>query len=111
VVTATLSRYLDPTTVTTANVVLRSAVATPTIAIGFYHHTEMTATTILITPTVPLEAGTLYTVTLRTGLAGLSGDNEGIRLQIEHSWSFTTAGGAAPTYMAYLPLVMKGASK
>jgi hypothetical protein len=111
VVTATLSRYLDPTTITTTNVVLHSAAATPTVALGFFYHTEMTATTILLTPTMPLAEGTRYTVTLRTGLSGLVADNQGIPLQREHSWSFTTAGEVPPAYMAYLPLVMKASSK
>jgi len=112
VVTATLSRYLDPATITTTNVILRSAEATPTVEIGFFHHTEMTATTILLTPTLPLEPGTLYTVTLKTGLAGLPADNEAIPMQQEHTWSFRTAGTVVPpTYTAYLPLVMKGAGR
>ena len=65
----------------------------------------MTATTILLTPTVPLDEGTSYTVTLRTGLQGLSSDNQGIRLQGEHVWSFRTAGQVTPVFRVYLPLV------
>ena len=75
------------------------------VDIGFFHHTEMTATTILMTPTAALDPGTLYTVTLKTGLAGLGWDNEGVALQRQYDWSFRTAG-AAMRYI-YLPVVLK----
>ena len=102
VITATLSRYLDPATIIADNLVVSSGVSTPTLVITFYHHTEMTATTIILTPTVALDAGTVYTVTLKTGLTGLQTDNGGISLQREYAWSFHTGA-----QMVYLPLVMR----
>ena len=102
VITATLSRYLDPATIIADNLVVSSGVSTPTVAITFYHHTEVTATTIILTPTAALDAGTVYTVTLETGLTGLQTDNGGISLQREYTWSFRTGA-----QMIYLPLVMR----
>ena len=65
----------------------------------------MTATTILLTPTVALDPGSLYTVSLGTGLAGLGWDNEGVALQRPYDWQFQTAGTVL--YRIYLPLVWK----
>ncbi len=101
ILSVTLSRYLDPATLTPANLVLSDR----SVEIGFFHHTEMTATTILLTPTAALDAGVRYTVTLKTGLAGLGWDNEGVPLQRPYEWSFRTAGTA--TRHIYLPVVLK----
>jgi hypothetical protein len=49
-----------------------------------------------------LDAGTVYTVTLETGLTGLQTDNGGISLQRAYTWSFRTGA-----QMVYLPLVMR----
>jgi hypothetical protein len=65
----------------------------------------MTATTILMTPTTALENGTLYTVYLKTDLAGLSWDNEGVSLQREYTWSFHTLGDGLRRI--YLPVVAR----
>jgi uncharacterized repeat protein (TIGR01451 family) len=92
VISATLSRYLDPATITADNLQLGNGVSTPALNIGFYHHTEMTATTILMTPTAALDEGAVYAVNLGTDLAGLNSDNEGISLQQPYTWSFRTAG-------------------
>ncbi len=88
VVSATLSRYLDASTINADNLVLHSAVETPTLDVGFFYHTQMTATTILLTPTTPLAEGARYTVSLKTGLTGRQDDNEGVSLQREYRWSF-----------------------
>ena len=101
-ITATLSRYLDPTTITADNLVISGGVSTPTLEIGFYHHTEITATTLILAPTVALDARAVYTVTLKTGLTGLQVDNGGISLQREYAWSFHTLGKEI-----YLPLILK----
>ncbi|MBN1136163.1 MAG: Ig-like domain-containing protein, partial [Anaerolineae bacterium] len=103
-ISVTLSRYLDPVTVTPDNVTVSGGAAAPTLEIGFFHHAEMTATTILLTPTAPLEEGAIYVVTLKTGLKGLPADNEGIALQQEYAWGFFTAGA----YWYYLPVIAKG---
>jgi uncharacterized repeat protein (TIGR01451 family) len=95
VISVTLSRYLDPATIAAGNVVVSDGTTPAAPDIGFFHHTEMTATTILMTPTTALEWGTIYSVTLGTGLTGLSSDNEGISLQRPYAWSFRTA--EAPT--------------
>jgi glycosidase len=100
----TLSRYLDPTTINADNLVLSSGTSTPTLEIGHYWHVEMTATTILMTPTAALEEDAVYTVRLKTGLRGTQEDNEGISLQREYAWSFRTYG----TYDVYLPILGKG---
>jgi hypothetical protein len=101
VLRVTLSRFLDPATITADNMVLSGA----TVDIGYFYHTEMTATTIFMTPTAALDPGTFYTVTLKTGLAGLGWDNEGIALQRPYEWSFRTAGAAMRHI--YLPVVLK----
>jgi hypothetical protein len=103
-ISVTLSRYLDPATVTLDNVTASGGAAAPVLEIGFFHHTEMTATTILLTPTVPLDERAIYVVTLKTGLRGLDADNGGIALQREYAWGFFTAGG----YWYYLPVIAKG---
>ncbi len=89
-VTATLSRYLDPVTLTGANLVLSNGVSTPTLAITYYYHTEMTATTIIVTPTTPLDDLALYTMTLKTGITGLNADNGSAAMARAYSWNFTT---------------------
>ncbi|MFN2226909.1 MAG: Ig-like domain-containing protein, partial [Anaerolineae bacterium] len=80
-ISVTLSRYLDPATIVADNLVVTNGTTTPTLDITWFHHTNMTATTIIMTPQAPLDPGTLYDVTLGTGLAGLNSDNEGIHLQ------------------------------
>ncbi len=102
-ISVTLSRFLDPATITPDNVTVSGGAAAPVLEIGFFHHTEMTATTILLTPTVPLDEGAIYVVTLRTGLQGLDADNGGITLQREYVWGFQTAGG----YWYYLPVILR----
>jgi Bacterial Ig-like domain/Starch binding domain/Alpha amylase, catalytic domain/Fibronectin type III domain len=103
-ISVTLSRYLDPTTIIPANVTLTGGAAPATFDIGFFHHDDMTATTILLTPTVPLDYESPYTVTLKTGLKGLYADNEGIALRRPYTWTFYTF----PFYRCYLPLVLRG---
>jgi len=103
-ISVTLSRHLDPATITLDNVAVTGGMVPPLLDIGFFHHTEMTATTILLTPTVPLADGTVYLVTLKTGLQGLAADNGGIALQRDYAWSFRTAG----PYWYYLPIIAKG---
>jgi uncharacterized repeat protein (TIGR01451 family) len=92
VLSATLSRYLDPVSIASDNLLLRSETSTPTLEIGFYHHTAITATTIAMTPTAMLQEATLYTMTLGTGLKGTQADNEGIALQRPYAWQFWTIG-------------------
>jgi uncharacterized repeat protein (TIGR01451 family) len=92
VLSATLSRYLDPASITADNLLLRSATSTPTLEIDFSYHTAMTATTMVMTPTVPLQEATLYTMTLGTGLKGTQADNEGAALQRPYAWQFRTVG-------------------
>jgi len=104
VISVTVSRYLDPATVILDNVVVSGGTMTPTLEIGFFYHAEMTATTVLLTPTVPLQDAMWYQLTLKTGLKGLSSDNEGIALQREYRWRFRTTG----PYRYYLPVIAKG---
>ncbi len=101
VISVTLSRYLDPATITADDLTLSDR----SLDIGYFHHTEMTATTILLTPTAALDTGTFYTVTLQTGLTGLGSDNEGVPLQQPYDWRFHTAGPALRTL--YLPLMLR----
>jgi glycosidase len=107
VISATLSRYLDPATITADNLVLSDGSTPTALDIGFFYHTEMTATTILMTPTAALAWGTAYTVTLGTGLTGLNSDNEGISLQRPYDWSFRTVDEELARI--YLPIIAKNA--
>jgi hypothetical protein len=66
----------------------------------------MTATTILVTPTVPLADATWYQVTLQTGLTGLPEDNESIGLQRPYTWRFRTIGN----WYMYFPVIWKQAT-
>jgi glycosidase len=105
-ISVTLSRYLDPATIHAGNLVVSSGTSTPTLEIGYYWHAEMTATTILMTPTIALDEATVYKVRLKTGLKGTQEDNEGIALQREYAWTFRTSG----TYDVYLPIIGRGDS-
>jgi Bacterial Ig-like domain/Starch binding domain len=105
VISVTLSRYLDPATITADNLVVSDGINPAALDIDVFHHPEMTATTILMTPTAVLDWGTVYTVTLKTGLAGMNSDNEGITLQRTYTWSFCTAD--RELVRIYLPIVLK----
>jgi hypothetical protein len=105
-ISVTMSRFLDPATINAGNLTLSGGGITPALDISFTHHTEMTATTIAMTPAAVLDDGTLYTVQLGTGLAGLSWDNEGISLQREYTWTFRTL--EADSWQVYLPKVFRG---
>jgi hypothetical protein len=102
VITTTLSRFLDPASLTAENLLVTSGVSTPTLDIDYYHHGVMTATTIILTPQTELGTGTVYTVTLGTGIQGMQSDNEGVTLQRPYVWSFQTE-----LVKIYMPLVFK----
>lgn len=94
--TATLSRAMDPTTITAATFTLmRGATAVP----GTVTYVASTAT---FAPTNPLAPNTTYTATITTGARDLAGEP----LEDAHVWTFTTgatADATAPTVSSTSP--------
>lgn len=98
VVTATWSRPLAASTVTTASVRLVSATGTVVGTATYISQTDRYET--VFTPAAGLRGTTRYTATLTTDLMGAN--NDSVKLQQPFSWSFTTGN-----WIMYLPLVMK----
>jgi hypothetical protein len=101
-VTATFSEALDPASVSSANVELRSSTGT---LVGGTIAYATTGFTVTLTPGAALADSTVYTVTLRGGATGIK-DVAGNALATDVSWTFTTAAAsdtAAPTVAARSP--------
>jgi hypothetical protein len=83
-VTFTFTRAMDPLSVTTANLSLWRPDNTQVSATPYYNSSTNTAT---LTPTLPLNYSTRYTIKLSSGLRAANGAAfSGL------SWSFTTTG-------------------
>jgi hypothetical protein len=88
-VTATFSKALDPTTVTTTTFTLQDASGHAVAASVGYNASTHTAT---LTPSGPLAASMVYTATLHGGASGaVIKDTSGNALPSNFTWSFTTA--------------------
>jgi hypothetical protein len=101
-VTATFSEALDPASVSTANVELRSSTGTLVGGTIAYATASFTVT---LTPGAALANSTTYTVTLRGGATGIK-DVAGNALATDVTWTFTTAAASdtvAPTVAARSP--------
>lgn len=94
-ITATFSRALDPTAMTTRTVWVNGGAVTGTI--GYLPPTAGVSATVLFTPVVSLDPHGRYRVELT---AGLQDAEEGIPLQRPVAWEF---GG----WQVYLPVVMR----
>src|SRR3989449_5225663 len=94
-VSATLSRPLNPATVTTASFSLRAAGAAADVPATVTVNAAGTIAT--LTPTSPLAPGTVYTATIAATVA----DPAGVTLAAPAIWSFTT--DVAPTVTAQAP--------
>ncbi len=98
VVTATWSRPLAASTVTTASVRLVAATGAVVGTVTYISQTNRYET--IFTPAAALRGTTRYTATLTADLMGAN--NDSVKLQQPFSWSFTTGN-----WIMYLPLVMK----
>jgi Domain of unknown function (DUF1929)/Malectin domain/Bacterial Ig-like domain/Bacterial Ig domain len=87
--TATFSRAMDASTITTGTFTLSGPGGTVAAGVS-YNSTTLTAT---LTPLAALAAGTTYTATLSTAVKS----SDGIALASPYSWSFTTAAAADTT--------------
>src|SRR5204862_596932 len=93
--TATFSRAMDATTITTSSFTLTPAGGSPVTATVAY-----SGTTATLTPSAPLANNTSTTATLSTAVKAA----DGVALASAVSWSFTTVN-AAPTVTARTPAV------
>jgi molybdopterin converting factor small subunit len=93
--TATFSRAMDATTITTSSFTLTPNGGSPVAATVAYNSTTNVAT---LTPSAALANNTTYTATLTTTIKA----SDGVALASAVSWSFTTATGA-PTVTAKTP--------
>ena len=91
-VTATFSEALDPATVNTSTFELRNPSGVLVPATVGWNAAALTAT---LTPSAPLTASTVYTVTLRGGATGMK-DLAGNALAADIGWSFTTGTDGCP---------------
>lgn len=91
-VTATFSRAMDPTTITTTTFTLMGPGANPVVGAVSY-----AGTTATFTPTTKLAASTLYTATITTGAK----DPTGSALAANYVWTFTT--DVPPTVVSTTP--------
>jgi hypothetical protein len=99
-VSATFSEALDPASVSSTTVELRSAAGVLVTAGVAYAAAGFTVT---LTPTAPLASGVTYTATLRGGPTGLK-DVAGNALAADSVWSFTTIPDTtAPTITVRSP--------
>ena len=92
VVTATFSKAIDPTTMTTATFTLTNPSNVSVTATVSYNPATKTAT---LTPTLTLSAATTYTASLTGGSSGVK-DLLGNALAATLSWSFTTQADTTP---------------
>ncbi len=97
-VTATFSRAVDPSTITTSSVTLTDPGGQQVPATVSYDSTAVAA---VLIPSQALQAGTMYTASL----AGSITSSDGIQLGTAVTWSFTTSTTtpAAPTVNAVTP--------
>src|SRR5439155_1062232 len=93
--TATFSRAMDASTITTSSFTLTPAGGSPVAAGIAYNSGTNTAT---ITPSAALANNTTYTASLGTAVKAA----DGVALASTVSWSFTTVN-AAPTVTATTP--------
>ena len=91
IVTATFNKSMNPATISTTTYVLKKGTV---IVPGSVTYTGMTAS---FTPTAILEANTVYTATITTGVK----DASNIALTADYTWSFTT--GSIPTVISTDP--------
>jgi len=96
--TATFSEAMNATTLTTSTFTLvKQGLTTPVAASITYAPATRTAT---LDPTVNLDAGAIYTATVKGGASGVK-DVAGNPLAGDVTWSFTTAsGGGSTTYVS-----------
>ena len=88
-VNATFSEAMDPSTITTTTFKLTGPGTTPVSGTVTYNGTSTTAT---FTPASNLDASTLCTATITTGVKDLAGN----ALVAGFPWTFTTGTGLAP---------------
>src|SRR5207253_1341650 len=91
--TATFSRAMDASTITSTSFTLTPAGGSPVAATVGY-----SGTTATLTPNAALANNTTYTATLSTAVKA----SDGVALASSYSWSFTTVN-AAPTVTANTP--------
>ena len=95
--TATFSRAMDATTITTTSFTLKRPDLTVVPATVAYNSGTLTAT---LTPTAALAASTTYTASLATTIKA----SDGVALASAVTWTFTTAAaGGAPTVTSVTP--------
>jgi hypothetical protein len=95
--TATFSRAMDPTTITSSSVTLTPNGGVPVAASVSYDSATLIAT---LTPATPLAYSTTYTVKLDSTVKA----QDGVALASSVTWSFTTiASTAAPTVTSAYP--------
>ncbi|MFV5701250.1 Ig-like domain-containing protein [Flavobacterium sp. XS2P12] len=92
IITATFSVPMDPLTINNSTFTVKQGTNTITGVITY------TGSTVSFTPTNPLTANTVYTVTITTGAKSL----QGTPLATNHVWNFTTV--PVPTVTATDPL-------
>ena len=92
IITATFSVPMDPLTINNSTFIVKQGTNTIAGVITY------TGSTVSFTPTNPLTANTVYTVTITTGAKSL----QGTPLATNHLWNFTTA--PVPTVTATDPL-------
>lgn len=94
--TATFSRAVDPSTVTSTSFTLTG----PSGAVASSVSYDATSRTAMLTPTAALAAGTAYTARVGTAVHA----SDGTPLAAATSWTFTTAPAARPQATALAPL-------
>ena len=92
-VTATFSKAMDATTITTSTFVLRNPAGTAVAAPVTYNGATATAS---ITPGAALALSTTYTATVKGGATGVK-DVSGNAMTADFAWSFTTAASSPTT--------------
>lgn len=85
-ITATFSKSMDPTTISTATFIVKAGLNTIS---GFVSYSGVVAT---FTPAANLSPSTLYTATITTGAKDLTGNS----LVTDYTWTFTTGAAVTP---------------
>jgi hypothetical protein len=99
-VSATFSEAMNPATISSSTFTLTGPGGTNVAGLTTYAAIGNTA---IFTPAAPLASGTLFTATITTGVADLSGN----MLAVNYVWSFTTGAAldtTAPTVTSTIPL-------